>query len=253
MILMNNSDKYMFSDFTLKHYKEIIIALKKNHTFESFTSFDKNTNFVLKRHDVDFTLENALNLAIIESDLGVKSTFFLMLHCEFYNLLEKKNIEIVKEIHSLGHDIGLHFDAQFYNISNDEALNDKIDFEKNILENFLGVKVEAFSFHNTTPFTMSCQDYSYGNLINTYSSYFQQNLGYCSDSNGYWRFNRMIDFIKENNNKPLQILTHPVWWTEKIDSPKLKIEKLIDNSARIKKRFYENILTSFGRENIDWK
>ena len=64
-----------------------------------------------------------------------------MLHCEFYNLLEKKNIEIVKEIYSLEHDIGLHFGAQFYNISDDVALNDKIDFEKKILENDQSVKV----------------------------------------------------------------------------------------------------------------
>jgi hypothetical protein len=249
---MNNSEKYKFSDFTLKHYKKIIKTLKEKHTFMSFTNFEKQKNFVLKRHDVDFTLENALDLAIIESELGVTSTYFLMLHCEFYNLLEKKNIEIVKKISNMGHEIGLHFDAQFYDISDDEDLNDKISLEKRVLENFLEIKIEVFSFHNTTPFTMSCQNYSYGNLINTYSSYFQENLGYCSDSNGYWRFNRMIDFIKENNNKSLQILTHPVWWTKEIDSPKLKIEKLINHTGAIKKKFYEDTLSSFGRENIDW-
>ena len=43
-----------------------------------------------------------------------------------------------------------------------------------LLENFLEVKIEVFSFHNTTPFTMSCQNYKYGGLINTYSSYFQE-------------------------------------------------------------------------------
>ena len=62
----------------------------------------------------------------------------------------------------------------------------------------------------------------------------------------------MIDFIKENNNKSLQILTHPVWWTKEIDSPKLKIEKLINHTGAIKKKFYEDTLSSFGRENIDW-
>ncbi len=249
---MNNSEKYKFSDFTLTHYKKIIKTLKKNHIFSRFTNFKKNTNFVLKRHDVDFSLENALEIAIIEKDLGVNSTYFLMLHSEFYNLLEKKSIETVKTISNLGHEIGLHFDAQFYGISNDKELNDKITLEKRILEEFLDVKIEVFSFHITTPFTMSCQNFRYGNLINTYSSYFQNNLGYCSDSNGYWRFNRMIDYVKENHNKSLQILTHPAWWTKQIDSPKSKIEKLINHSRTIIKKSYEDTLSSFGRENIDW-
>jgi hypothetical protein len=235
---VNNSEKYKFSDFTLKHYKKIIKTLKENHTFMSFTNFEKQKKFVLKRHDVDFSLENALDVAIIESELGVTSTYFLMLHCEFYNLLEKKNIEIVKKISNMGHEIGLHFDAHFYDISDDKDLNDKISLEKRVLENFLEIKIEVFSFHNTTPFTMSCQNYTYGSLINTYSSYFQGNLGYCSDSNGYWRFTRTIDFIKENNNKSLQITTYPAWWTKEIDSPKSKIEKLINHSRTIIKKSY---------------
>ena len=61
---MNNSDKYHFSDFTLSHYKEILIKLKENHIFSAYHNYDKNSRFVLKRHDVDFSLDNALKMVI---------------------------------------------------------------------------------------------------------------------------------------------------------------------------------------------
>ena len=152
----------------------------------------------------------------------------------------------------MGHTIGLHFDAEFYNISTEDELNEKLIFEKQIFEDIINTEIDVFSFHNTTDFTMNCEDHTYGGLINTYSKFFKDNLGYCSDSNGYWRFNRMIDFINLNKNKKLQILTHPVWWTEKIDSPKMKINKLIDKQANDTKKFYNDLLISYKKNNIDW-
>ena len=249
---MNNSDKYYFSDFTLSHYKEILSKLKENHIFSAYHDYDVNSIFVLKRHDVDFSLDNALKMAKIEYDMGVKSTYFLMLHSEFYNLLEYKNIEIVKEIKLLGHEIGLHFDSEFYKITNENLLDEKIVFEKTILENFTSQKIESFSFHNPTNFILNCKREKYGGLINCYSKYFNENVCYCSDSNGYWRYNRMIDYIEKNKEFNLQILTHPVWWTEKIRSPKEKIELNIKRRAQTNLKMYENILAKHNRENINW-
>jgi hypothetical protein len=62
----------------------------------------------------------------------------------------------------------------------------------------------------------------------------------------------MYDFVKSNNNKPLQLLTHPVWWAKEILSPKQKISDCIDKRANDNKSEYSSILESFGRENIDW-
>ena len=159
--------------------------------------------------------------------MGVKST--LMLHCEFYNLLEFKNIEIVKN--KIIGTWGLHFDSEFYKINNENLLDEKIVLEKKILENFTSQKIKCFSFHNPKDFTLKCKREKYGGLINCYSKYFTDNVGYCSDSNGYWRFNRMIDYIEKNKEFNLQILTHPVWWTEKLGLRK-KIELNIKRRAQ---------------------
>ena len=122
-MITKNSTKYNFKDFTLNHYKEILSSLKTSHEFISFDAvINSSKNFVLNRHDVDYSVENALKIAQIENKFDAKSTYFIMLHSEFYSFLEKKNLVLIKEINRLGHDIGLHFDSQFYNIKDKNSV-----------------------------------------------------------------------------------------------------------------------------------
>ena len=123
-IKLMHSSKYSFEDFTEKYYKKLIINTKKNYSFESFTTRTKSSH-VLWRHDIDFSVHRAAKLAKIESDLGVKSTFFFKLHSEFYNLFEKEVLCKAQEIVELGHDVGLHFEYHFY--------NDSKKFQKNMI------------------------------------------------------------------------------------------------------------------------
>jgi hypothetical protein len=44
--------------------------------------------------------------------------------------------------------------------------------------------------------------------------YFRQEVGYCSDSNGYWRVRRLEDVLREAKDERLQVLTHAEWWPE---------------------------------------
>lgn len=249
---MKNSIIYNFEDFTHKHYKEILLLAKDKFKFAFYSDNLFQDNLILWRHDIDHSLEEALNLAKIEFEFGVKSTFFVLLHSEFYSPLEKRSTEIILEILSLGHNLGLHFDTHYYSLNSENELESKLLLEKHFLEHVFQTTIEVFSFHNTTDFTMSCKAWSYGGLINTYSDFFQSNTKYCSDSNGYWRHKRMWDFLNEEHDKPLQILTHPEWWTSKVQSPKEKIETGILERAEQARSLYEAKLSLFGRENIDW-
>ena len=47
-------------------------------------------------------------------------------------------------------------------------------------------------------------------MINAYAKYFKDNVEYCSDSNGYWRHQRLENFLNNKHDK-IQVLTHPVW------------------------------------------
>ena len=192
--------------------------------------------FCLLRHDIDFDLQNALNIAKIEAKKKVFSTFTILLGSEYYNPFEKENRKIISKILKLGHEIGLHFDVSLYKISNEKELEFYLKIEKSILENLINSKIVMFSFHNTNNFTMKCRNESYANLINSYSNNIQLNIDYVSDSNGYWRF-RSWDEILKNKKKFIQILTHPVWWNK---NNELKPFETVCNT--ILKRSRKNIL-----------
>lgn len=249
---MTNELKYRFADFTTKHYRELIQEAKKKFTFSFFHEIDRKHPFLLWRHDIDFSPHRALRCAQIEHEEGVKATYFVHIHNEYYNFFEKEVTEIIKEIALLGHEIGIHFDIYYYDINNENELEKHLLFEKEILEKFLPIQVKAFSFHLTNDFIKTCNKEKYANLINVYSSYFQNEVKYCSDSNGYWRFERMMDVIKTEGVNQLQLLTHPEWWQEEIMSPFEKIKRCIINRADNNLKTYEELLKNFQAKNIDW-
>lgn len=249
---MSNRIKYNFDDFTHASYRAYLKKAKENYVFRFYSDFSKEERFVLWRHDVDFSVHSAYELAKIENEESIKATYFLHLHNEFYNLFEKEIVVLVNEIIKMGHQIGIHFDTHFYNIQKENEIESTLIFEKNIIEKLFNIKVFAFSFHNTTPFILSCTRESYGNLINTYSAFFQNKIAYCSDSNGFWRYRRLHGVLDAASDRQLQVLTHPAWWTKEVLSPKERIWRCIDGRAENTKRWYDHIIISNGRENIDW-
>lgn len=95
-------------DFTLKKYTELLQSLKKADyvfvTFEDYCKGSGNDNFVILRHDVDLKAENSLATARIESSLGIRTSYY------FRVVKQSNKPEIIKEIASLGHEIGYHYE-----------------------------------------------------------------------------------------------------------------------------------------------
>jgi hypothetical protein len=249
---VTNSDKYNFSDFTSDNYRRLLKIAKNKFTFKSFSNYQNSEEFIIWRHDVDFSMHRALKLAQIEAEEGIKSTYFVLLHSEFYNLLEKEISELLKNIIELGHDVGLHFDSHYYNISNEKELEDKLLFEKTIIEGIFNIKINSFCFHINNDFTLKCNKANYAGLINAFSEIFQKEIAYCSDSNGYWRFKRLEDVLIDSEIKKLQVLTHPELWQDEIMSPKQRVYRCAELRAEKTKQWYDNVLKINGRENLDW-
>lgn len=242
---------YFFSDFTLDNYKKLLILACERYSFRFFDE-EYTKSSILLRHDLEFSVPIALKMAQIEADLGIKATYFVQLHSEFYNTLEKQNIQDVKEIQKLGHQIGLHFDSHFWNIKSENQLERYITLDMNILEQYLEVEIKAFSFHNNTDFTLSCRKEKYGGLLNVYSDYFRSYYAYNADSLGYWRFERLEDRLREAKEESLQILIHDGMWQEKEMPPRRRVFKVIDDNATRLKKLYDNHLKKIGQKNIDW-
>lgn len=248
---MSLSEQYHFDDFTRKSYADYIDIAKRNYQFITYPEALGKNNFILWRHDVDFSMHVAAKLAEIEASKGVVATYFIYPHCEFYNLLEKEIFLFVKKIQNLGHQIGLHFDSHFYNINSADQLDEALQKEKKLLETFFDTEVKVFSFHNNNDFTMSCEDWEYSGMINTYASLFKNEVGYCSDSHGIWRFNRLKDILEKAEYAKLQVLTHPEWWQEKEMPPRQRILRCINERAAKSVRYYDELLLKMNRPNID--
>lgn len=237
-------------DFTTTQYVELLRLAKSNYKFVGYREFAAGERFVLWRHDCDYSLNRSLQLAQFEHDESVKSTYFLNPHCEFYNLLEKGQARTIEQILSLGHDIGLHFDAAYYDIGSEAQLDKLVEHEATWLKNWFGVEPAAFSFHNPTEFLLACERDTYGGLINCYSRTFKTTFPYCSDSNGYWRFRRLRDVLESAQDPCLQVLTHPGWWQVAAQHPRERIFRSVYGRAHAIMNLYDVGLETHGRENL---
>ncbi len=94
-------------DFTLKTYYRFLSTFKANgynfQSYKDFISLPKQKTIIL-RHDVDKLPQNSLITSKIEHNLGISGTYYFRTHkCSW-------NKEIIKEIASLGHEIGYHYE-----------------------------------------------------------------------------------------------------------------------------------------------
>ena len=65
-----------------------------------------NVTGILLKHDVECYVDRAVNMAKIENELGIKSIYLFQ-----GQLLNQKNYSLIKEIKTLGHEIGYHYDV----------------------------------------------------------------------------------------------------------------------------------------------
>lgn len=243
--------QYRYSDFTHKSYRELLRSAARRFEFRGFQDFKDASDFVIWRHDVDASIHASRNLARIESEEGVRATYFLSINNHLYNLFEADVAACVSEIASLGHDIGVHFDISAYSACDNQAeLERALLLERNMLQGFFQVDVRAFSFHNPDAKAFGFDEDSYAGMANAYAKSTRESVSYCSDSNGYWRHRPLGEVLQDTAIQKLQVLTHPEWWTKDEMSPRERITYCIEGRARAAHKRYDEMLRRYGRENV---
>ncbi|MCP5268578.1 MAG: hypothetical protein H6943_05995 [Zoogloeaceae bacterium] len=240
-------------DFTTEMYRKSLVAAKSCWRFIPFTSFDSPGKNILWRHDVDISVHRAHRLAEIEVEVGVRSTYFFLLHSEFYNLLSPAVLSKARSIVEMGHHLGLHFDPSIYEgkLNSNHALCENLLREKEILERYLDAPVEAFSWHNPTNGSCLTMDaVSYAGMINAYGADLRRRYRYVSDSNGVWRHERLHEVVRMNETEKLHVLTHPEWWQETAMPPRYRIYRSAWGHAKSSIYSNDQLLSVFCRENI---
>ena len=61
-------------------------------------------------------------------------------------------------------------------------------------------------------------------LDNVYGSAVRGDVAYISDSTGRWRYGHPLESEAFHARKPIQLLTHPVWWVQAGETATQKLE-----------------------------
>jgi len=242
-----------WEDFTETAYCGLLDAAKERYRFATYDDPGEGAH-VLWRHDIDHSVHRAVRLAELEHERGVTATYFFWIRSPYYNVLEPAIKACAGKMLALGHRIGLHFDINGYGDADwdYDRLNARIEREAALLSDEFGGAVDAVSFHDPENGGMLSFDAErLGGLVNAYAKRFHSEYGYCSDSNGYWRHTPIGDVIRNGGHEKLQVLTHPVWWTEDTMAPREKIERAVLGRARAVMAEYDDHLARSGRTNLD--
>jgi len=205
----------MACDFTYSHYREIVRnALEAGYQISSFHNpvpVDEHAKRVLYiRHDIDGALTEAIKLARVEAEMKVRATYFVHANSPLYNLLEESSLPLIEELASLGHWIGLHVDPTMISALKAGSIEELVE---KLFASFGGLipLTRVASFHRPAAEVL---DKSFTSFTSTYEPRFFSTIKYLSDSRGKWREGCPCEVLKDGRYSKLQLLMHPIWWSE---------------------------------------
>jgi hypothetical protein len=175
--------------FDLAHYRELLDAAEAGGYRWAFFDSEPRPGDLFLRHDVDMSLDAAIEMAELEAEHGAAATYFLMTRSDFYNLDGPDGARAIPRLRELGHRVGLHA------VRPDSALDDRFD--------------PVVAWHTPDPATMSN---SIPDAVNTYAPPWFDPDRYRSDSNQHWRNGCPHEQLAAGGFDWLQLLIHPEIW-----------------------------------------
>ena len=240
--------------YNIKSYQTLLRTIQRSGmNFISFSDISNKNNSVLLRHDIDVDMQAAFEMSKIETDLGIKATYFFMLRSPIYNLLGRENFKYAQSIVELGHDVGLHYDQGFDQLSGFtvEETIEKIDEEASFLENQLGVKISSVSFHQPSSVVLD-GEIKLKSRINTYDKAALTDYFYLSDSNRRLSLEALDRFLSGDLLRfhNLQLLIHPIWWVYDDEDTAKCWDSGIINNFNIMQRQLLSTEKAFGKKRV---
>ena len=175
--------------FTLEHYREMLRAARDGgYRFATFDQPPANGDLLL-RHDVDLSLEAAVEMAELEAEEDATTTYLLMTRSVFYNLASREGEAALERLRELGHQVGLH--AVHPHVELDERFDPVV------------------AWHNPEPEYMS---EPIDGAVNPMEARYFDPATYRSDSNHRWRSGCPHEELRAGAFPWLQVLVHPEIW-----------------------------------------
>ena len=217
--------------FTIPYYIRLMQrALALGYRFQTFPEYLKKPEerVILLRHDVDVSLEYALELARLEERLGIISSFFVRVRSSLFNVYEAINTERLRELAAMGFEIGLHEEVGWFTADYAEVIK-LMKEDKEGLERILGKPIHGVTTHvpkwNPIKITSDVLEQT-GFKYDPGGELFNQDAIFVSDSNKCWKKYSLEETLGRFD-KILASL-HPVWWVGEIRDPANLIKLLAE-------------------------
>lgn len=213
--------------FSYEEYRKIVDIVRKNSNIVDYRDILNNNldKFCIFRHDVEFSIQRALDLAKLESELDLQSSYFFQLTNNCYNVVSAENLKKIREINNLGHKIGVH---TFISKERDyKKIVDIISRDIETLQRYVEIDIDRFSYHRPNLYKEVLEmNIKIDGIINAYSDEFftyrngstnnnrlwPPDVKYISDSQHKWNYGNPLDIEVEKWDK-LQLLLHEYSWT----------------------------------------
>jgi hypothetical protein len=163
--------------------------------------------YVILRHDIDFSIAKATEMARLDASLGARSTFFVLMTTPYYSPLDEENLPRLRAILDLGHEIGLHVDCSGFDGLTVEEQRRRVQTQAACLETHLGVRISSIAQHKPTAARTRPEFPAY---VDAYSKPFFSEIGYISDSRMMFRVRDVRAFFRQHDR--CQLVLHPIWW-----------------------------------------
>jgi hypothetical protein len=230
------------SDVCHAGYRTLLsTALESGYAFLPFDEHDTTADELvcLLRHDVDSDLGAALDIARIEAELGVRSTYFVMLRSPVYNAFSRANHELVEQILELGHHLGLHYEPAFAPRAG-RTHEDQIDAEQRTLADMFGAPVRVVAFHQVSlaPGSEAIE------VRDAVKATYLPGYEFIADPNkSDWVLEAFTAF-RDRLHARVQLLVHPMWW---VAEPGCGTEQLWERALLVNlERMQEQLLVERG-------
>ena len=238
--------------FSYDDYREIIRLIQATGRQAGYREALGRDRFIIMRHDVEYSVDRAYALSKVEESMDFTSTWFFQWTNNSYNILSRKNMDIIKDMQERGHRIGLHFALN--GMKDMEMIRKQIKKEIGILQEMFGFQIDTFSIHRPSRDVLR-ENIRLPGILNAYQDDFftfaetvtedtPVRVKYMSDANHIWRYG----YPDERNimdHDRVQILVHPFAW-----SPKGYDNR--DNYAVLIREKYRELVESINNECKDF-
>lgn len=198
-------------EFTSASYRALLAGARAHGyrllNFQSFRPPAADQPVLLLRHDLDHALAPAEAVAELEWEEQAPATYFVQTGCEFYNLLSREGRRLIRRLVALGHEIGLHYEAERY-VGRQAA--QRLASDVHLLQDLSGQPIVSAAQH--IPVAGARAKLGPPIVNEAYEPRFiTAPMSYISDSLMRWRQATPAELIASRTS--FQFLTHPECWT----------------------------------------